>query len=123
MAYNDMEVIAYKILKFLYECMKQGITPTKEDLIRECNLDKFPESYWCKVVAELIDKRYIKGFSQLKCKGGTYIQMNDDISVTFDGVRFLEDNSKMKEVKDFLGSAFEIALQQGLNIIKASMPG
>ena len=27
MAKNDMEVIAYKILSYLYECMKSGATP------------------------------------------------------------------------------------------------
>ena len=32
MAYNDMEVIAYKILSYLYECMKYGVTPRPKDL-------------------------------------------------------------------------------------------
>ena len=27
MAQNDMEVIMYKILRYLYECMKQDIAP------------------------------------------------------------------------------------------------
>ena len=31
MAKDDMEVIMYKILKYLYECMKKDISPQLED--------------------------------------------------------------------------------------------
>ena len=33
MAKNDMKVIMYKILRYLYECMKTGKTPSLADIM------------------------------------------------------------------------------------------
>jgi len=38
MAQNDMEIIVYKILSYLYECMKAGKHPRLEDMGSTCLL-------------------------------------------------------------------------------------
>ena len=55
MAKNDMEVIVYKILSYLYECMKNGATPEMEDMCHNCKLFRIPRSYWLMIMKDLID--------------------------------------------------------------------
>ena len=38
MAQNDMEIIVYKILSYLYECMKAGKHPRLEDMGSTCQM-------------------------------------------------------------------------------------
>lgn len=49
MAKNDMEVIMYKILRYLYECMKLGVEPELEQFAWNSKLFDIPQSYWCKI--------------------------------------------------------------------------
>ncbi|MBQ0004623.1 MAG: hypothetical protein KBS68_02035 [Clostridiales bacterium] len=43
MAKNDMPVIIYKILKYLYECMKAGKQPDETDFCAESKLISIPQ--------------------------------------------------------------------------------
>ena len=45
MAKNDMEVIMYKILRYLYECMKLGVEPELEQFAWNSKLFDIPQSY------------------------------------------------------------------------------
>ena len=62
MAKDDMEVIMYKILKYLYECMKKDISPQLEDFSWDSKLFHIPQNYWCKIIVTLVRKGYITGF-------------------------------------------------------------
>lgn len=53
MASNDMQVLMYKILKYLYECMKNGIEPKLEDFSWDSKLMDVPQSYWLSGGAEI----------------------------------------------------------------------
>ena len=53
MAQNDMEVIMYKILSYLYECMKAGKRPRMEDMCCSCQMFQIPLSYWGTIMEEL----------------------------------------------------------------------
>lgn len=114
MANNDMEVIMYKVLNYLYKCMKADVIPNKEDLIRDCDLVNIPENYWTQVVIELCDRGFVKGIHTRATKSGPLIFVNPDVRITFDGVEFLKENSTMKKVKDFLGKTYEIVLSQAI---------
>lgn len=63
MAKNDMEVIMYKILRYLYECMKLGVEPELEQFAWNSKLFDIPQSYWCKIIVTLVRKGYITGFA------------------------------------------------------------
>lgn len=45
MAKNDMEVIMYKILRYLYECMKTEKTPDLADIMWNCKMFDIPKAY------------------------------------------------------------------------------
>ena len=56
MAQNDMEVIMYKILKYLYECMKADVPPRMEDINCTCQMFQIPLRYWGMIMDELISR-------------------------------------------------------------------
>lgn len=53
MAKNDMEVIMYKILRYLYECMKTGKTPDLADIMWNCKMFDIPKAYWLSICADI----------------------------------------------------------------------
>ena len=117
MTYNDMEVIMYKILKYLYECMKAGVRPREEDFCAGSKLiGDIPGSYWDQVMLDLQENRLVQGVMKRMTKDGILVSVSDSISITFQGRMFLKDNSGMRDARDFLGRAFEVVLE---SIIRA----
>lgn len=110
MAQNDMEIIMYKILSYLYECMKAGKHPRMEDMGSTCQMFRIPQEYWNQVMEELIDCGYVKGFRHIPTKGPQSIFMMDNVGITLKGREYLRDNSGMQRAGEFLGTAFSILL-------------
>ena len=103
MAKNDMEVIMYKILRYLYECMKLGVEPELEQFAWNSKLFDIPQSYWCKIIVTLVRKGYITGFAVIdKTKDAPMLQTDRPFEITFEGVQFLEENSRMQKAKRIL---------------------
>lgn len=110
MAQDDMEIVMYKILSYLYRCMKDGKRPKAEDMCCECQMFHISASYWGKIMDELILNEYIRGFNRIPTKGATIIQMRDDAGITYKGREFLIENAGMKRAAAFLGGAFSVIL-------------
>lgn len=110
MAQNDMEVIMYKILSYLYECMKAGKRPRPEDFCYDCGMFRISEMYWNQIMAELIEQGFIRGFVQFTSKDGITVQTTAEAGITYKGREFLRDNSTMQKVRQLLGNAFSITL-------------
>ena len=117
MAQNDMEVIMYKILRYLYECMKQDIAPDLQKYGWHSELLDIPRKYWCKIIRILVDKRLAVGFSILVMKEGIQIQTKPPIEITYEGREFLRENSGMKKAQVFCGEAFEVLLSAAVGVI------
>lgn len=86
MAYNDMDVIIYKILSYLYECMKQGVSPRPEDMCASARLFRIPQKYWIQIIEEIQGHGLVKGFFIIDTKEGKLVQLSDNVIVTLDGV-------------------------------------
>lgn len=54
-----MHVVMYKVLAYLYDCMKKGIEP--EDARWCAPALGIPESYWTAVVSQLVRHGFIDG--------------------------------------------------------------
>ncbi|MGI6721001.1 MAG: YjcQ family protein [Anaerovoracaceae bacterium] len=119
MAYDDMEVIMYKILAYLYKCNKAGKEPEFLDYCAGGALIKTNQAYWNQIMKELIDLGYIRGFITRETKDGLLIQQNCP-QVTFAGRTFMNENSGMQKAKAFLGSAFESILTATVEALVAS---
>lgn len=111
MASNDMELIMYKVLRYLYDCAKNDKTVREADFCYNSRLLKdCPESYWRLVIEELVRLELVKGILVSETKNGTVIDASG-AKITFKGVQFLKENSRMQEAKRYLGKAFEIVLE------------
>lgn len=117
MSNNDMHVLIYKILNYLYECLKKGILVDLAEFIRDCNLENVSEQYWHSVIEELDQHGYIKGVIIRDTKTQKIIMLKDDFGITLEGVEYLQENSMMSKVKDFLGNSYEIALEATINYL------
>ena len=99
MAQNDMYVVMYKIICYLYDCMKKGEKPDIKEYDHRAMM--IPETYWAKVMIELIDHCYVKGFLVARAYDPPLITPADP-SVTMEGVAFAQENSMMSKARQFL---------------------
>ncbi len=102
MANDDMHVVMYKILAYLYSCMKSGDKPIFEHYSHDGDVLSIPYPYWASIIQQLQENGYVSGFVIKKTWGGDTLVVPSDPSVTMDGVEFLQDNSKMKKALKFL---------------------
>lgn len=120
MASNDMQVLMYKILKYLYECMKLGKEARLEDFSYSSKLFDVPKSYWLEVISTLVTHGYIKGFKIYENKYKDvkfYVETNPPFKITYEGVIFLEENSGMKKTSEFVKDSFNVVLSSLLGVI------
>lgn len=107
MAKNDMEVIMYKILRYLYECIKTGKSPELTDIMWRCKLFDIPKVYWLAIMRELIEDEYIDGLRFIGAKDMEQVLQVGDIRITKKGRDFFRDESVVSKIKPVLGAGFE----------------
>ena len=110
MAKNDMEVIQYKILAYLYESLKAGHATSLEEVAWKCRLFDITREYWLVIMKTLIDEGYISGLRYVEAKDMEGILEVGTFTITGDGRKYLIENSIMQKVKDMLGETFKITL-------------
>ena len=108
MAHDDFSVIAYKVLAYAYRCIRDGVTPSwgKAEEVAGCN-----PIYFAAVATSLMRSGYLAEAKPYRDANGDIIGWGGDLSVTLEGTAYLEENSKMAEVRGFLGKAFESVLR------------
>lgn len=108
MAYDDMHVIMYKILAYLYDCMKRGCRPDPSLMSHEhlC----INRRYWVAIMVELAERDFIRGVKVGRADDEVDVYLSEP-SVTMTGVEFLMENSMMNKAKRFLQD------------VKATVPG
>lgn len=105
MAKDDYDVIAYKILVYLYGVMKRKITFQEASFNMIVSRAEVSEEYLTDILRLMQDEGLIEGVTAVRAWGNDYILASDisEISITASGVRYLKENSTMKKV----GSALE----------------
>lgn len=113
MSKDDYFVIVFKVLSYLYKCVKEGVKPSAEKAreLANCN-----DVYWEMIFRNLIDDGYIKADVMSVWSGKQLVQ---NLCITTKGVEFLENNSTMHSVKDFLGTAFETVVYAAIKATAA----
>lgn len=109
---DDFDIIVFKLLSYLYECLKQGVEPNgaKAQEVAGCN-----DTYFKAVLSSLKEDKMIVNNSIYEW-GGTAVVF--DVTITQAGARYLSENDRMKKVAKFLGKAFMPVLETA---IKATM--
>lgn len=108
MAYDDMHVIMYKILAYLYDCMKRGCRPDPSLMSFEhlC----INRRYWIAIMVELAERDFVRGVKVGRADDEVEAYLTEP-TVTMTGVEFLMENSMMNKAKRFLQD------------VKATVPG
>lgn len=107
MAKDDYHVIVYQILSYLYQQLKQGLSPDANCLECEGKLFSINEKYWEYIIYNLIQDGYVTGITVKEHKyvsGDTVISVNglDKAQITPKGIEYLTDNSFMEKAKNLL---------------------
>lgn len=108
MAKDDYHVLAYRILTYLYQCLKEGAVPDLDYIGYEAL--GIEESYWHYIMLHLLTDEMIEGASKFNLVGRSkpLVKLTSDIMVTPKGIEFMQNNSAMKRAYDFLKSVKEI---------------
>lgn len=102
MAQDDMYVVMYKILAYLYDCLKKGVAPVEKHYSHDGDVLHIPYRYWCRIMQELVSHGYINGVLIVEDMAGDPIIADCDPCITMEGVEFLQENSTMRKALKFL---------------------
>ena len=108
MSKKDYYVIAYRILAYLYECVKTGKKVSLEYLTAETfSID---ESYFDYILRNLFKEGYIAGIIFVPILGNELqgIKITQKIEITPQGIEFLQSNSMMNKAHEVLKTLKEI---------------
>lgn len=98
MAKDDYFVMAYKLLKYLYDCLKKGKKPETEKI--KHNTKHFPvgEEYFNYLLETLTRDGYLRNVIVIDMDDGALVNFGEDIQITPKGIEYLEENSLMKKI-------------------------
>lgn len=101
MAKDDYFVLAYKLLKYLYKCLKAGVKPDFSYLTYETKDFPIAEEYWNYLLEKLSDSGYIEGVVVVRPDNGpVMIRKTDTFRITPLGIEYLQENSMMKKAAE-----------------------
>ena len=104
MAHDDMHVVMYKVLAYLYDRMKRGEEPSRAAVLHDGDMLSIPYRYWAQIMAQLAEMGLVKGVS-VKWTGNEPQVFMSSPCVTLAGVEFLEEDSMMAKARRFLKEA------------------
>ena len=101
MAKDDFHVIAYRILQYLYECLKQGQDPDTELITAEKY--EINERYFQTIIGQLFENGYITGVMAVPMMKVNYTpyKITGSISITMQGIEYLTDNTFIAKAQKF----------------------
>lgn len=100
MARDDYDVIKYRILVYLYACLKRKISFDKTVfLYHVCSGSKSKE-YFIDIFRMIQSEGYMEGLAFTHIWGNDYILANDieSAKITPAGIRYLKENDLMKQI-------------------------
>jgi hypothetical protein len=102
MAKDDYNVVVFKILTYLYACLKR-ITLFDEDVFKQIiDKQKIADEYLTDILHMMTEEGMIIGLVFTKAWGNTYILANEygDMKITSSGIEYLNVNGTMSKIKD-----------------------
>ena len=106
MAKDDYDVVLFKILTYLYGCMKRKYSFDIHAFYAVISKQNVNDEYLSDILLMATNEGLIEGLVFAKAWGRNSIIANDlsDMRITSAGIRYLNDNSKMTEIKEYLKS-------------------
>ncbi len=102
MAKDDYNVIVFRVLTYLYACLKR-VTAFDSVHFEKFIINDVNEDYFVDVLKMMSEDELIKGFSYVNAWGDNIVKTSDyqKLKITSKGIDFLTENSKMKKIKDY----------------------
>lgn len=116
MAKDDYEVVACKILVYLYACFKGKVVFNRKVFEEAISADSFPEGYLARVLRMMQKDGLVDGVQFTKAWGNVYIIISDlsGMEITSKGIDYLKNNSTMQKVLEFI--------KEGADLIASLIP-
>lgn len=110
MAKDDYDVIVYRVLVYLYACMKREIIyqdATFQASVRK-NVDS--DEYFTDALRMMQTEGLIEGLAFVKAWGNDTIMLSrfQDAKITAQGIRYLMENTRMKQIGAKLKESVDI---------------
>ena len=104
MAKDDYFVIAYRILAYLYECLKVGEQPDTGYIQAQSEVLDISQNYWEYIMRHLYEDGCIEGVLLIPVIGrdAPAVKVSRSVMITPKGIDFLQNNSAMGRAKEFL---------------------
>lgn len=104
MAKDDYDVIVYKVLLYLYACMKRTISFDQDVYNATIDKDNISPEYLVDIYRMMQSEGLIEGVTFIAAWGGDKVITSEekDISITPAGIRYLKENCTMNKVKEYL---------------------
>lgn len=90
-------MIVYQLLKYLYECLKQGVRPDEGKLT--ATYFNIPLSYWGYIVDSLSKEGFINGVKGIPTKDGMIFNDLREMMITPFGIQYLFENTLLEKAK------------------------
>ena len=98
MAKNDYFVMAYKLLKYLYDCLKNKRKPNMNYLTHESKYFPVDEDYFDYLIEHLFEDGYIENVIVQYADDSTIIYLDESVRITPKGIEYIQDNRKMRKI-------------------------
>lgn len=101
MAKDDYDYIVFKILTYLYTCLKRQNSFNTEVFRDMVITKKVHEDYMIDILRMMDAEGLIEGITFIKAWGNEYVISSNlsDLRITSQGVRYVLNNDKMKQIK------------------------
>lgn len=100
MAKDDYQVIVFRILKYLYNQLKNGL-PVEAEMLghdsKNCNIN---EPYWRYIITSMQEEGLIRGL-KTEADQADYEHL-ENVQITPKGIEMLSDNGTAKKVDDLI---------------------
>lgn len=109
MAKDDYDVIIYKILVYLYACLKRKILFEKTTFDAAVKKDVENDVYFAEILKMMQEEGLIEGLTFADMWGGDVVLANEikDAKITAKGIHYLEENALMAKVGEKLKNSVD----------------
>lgn len=110
MAKDDYDVIVYRVLVYLYACLKREICFDEAVFNASVKKDVSSEEYFTDVLDMMQREGLVEGITIIHCWGNEAIIASTlcEASITADGIRYLKENSYMIKTGEMLKAAADV---------------
>lgn len=110
MSKDDYRVIKYKVLLYLYACLKRRIIFDQATYDKAIGKEAVDESYLANIYRMMQEEGLIDGAAVTRAWGSVAVMVSEesDIRITARGIGYLEENGTMKKVGRYLTDRLDI---------------